>query len=66
MSYAQPTLKRDLNSMREEIVTLSGLDAGTFDVHVSAVMGTRLLQRTIEIDGMNDIELEVDARKIRN
>lgn len=62
----EPTLRRELNSSREGLVTLSGLDAGTFEVHISAGMGKLTLERKLEIDGVQDAEIEVDAREIRD
>jgi RNA polymerase sigma-70 factor (ECF subfamily) len=62
----EPTLRRELNSAREELVTLSGFDAGTFEVRISAGMGGPLLEQTIELDGVRDVELELDARKVRD
>jgi hypothetical protein len=56
-----PAYFRDLNSAGETVAVLSGLEAGTYSVSYGAIMGAGkgARDRQIELDGVNDVELEM-------
>jgi RNA polymerase sigma-70 factor (ECF subfamily) len=62
-SRGEPSYYRGINSGGEAIVVLTGLARGVFDVHVKSIMdGKQLPDRTVEVDGVNDVDLTVDLR----
>jgi hypothetical protein len=58
----QPTLQRSANSSGEDLVVLSGLEAGRYRVWVDTMMslgpGT---EREVLVDGVNDVELDPEG-----
>ncbi|MBK7645349.1 MAG: hypothetical protein IPJ19_20315 [Planctomycetes bacterium] len=54
-----PALFRDLNSNGETTAVLSGLEAGTYRVSYGAIMDGKNSERQLEIDGVSDVELEL-------
>ena len=63
-SSGVPQLLRSLNSDGESPVLLSGLEAGRYTLYMGAVMGDleRPPTREIEVDGVSDLDLELDLR----
>ncbi|MEM1452315.1 MAG: sigma-70 family RNA polymerase sigma factor [Planctomycetota bacterium] len=58
-----PKYVRGLNSNGESIVEIVGLGAGRFDLRMGAVMSIEdRVQEVIEVDGENDVELDLDLR----
>jgi hypothetical protein len=54
---------RGMNSDGEEVAVLSGLGPGRFTVNFSSVMGREAsVEKIVELDGVNDVELECDLR----
>ncbi len=54
-----PFLFRDHNSQGETIAVLSGLEAGFYSVSYGAIMEGKRSERQIEVDGVSDVELEL-------
>ena len=63
MRQEQPVYLRDINSRGEKDVVLSGLGAGSFEVRAYGNKDrSEVIRRIIELDGVNDIHLELDMR----
>jgi hypothetical protein len=56
-----------INSQREDLVVLTGISAGTYDVSVSGMLdngsdGVGRLEKSIEFDGTHDVDVDLDTR----
>lgn len=58
-----PSYDRQINSKGEAVVELAGLGPGKFEVRFDSIMQSRGgTKRSIECDGIHDVELDVDLR----
>ncbi len=59
----EPAIHRDLNSRGVAVALVPGLDAGRYRVSMSTIMGLgQGIEQDIEVDGVSDVELELDLR----
>ena len=58
-----PVYDRSINSGGEELVLVTGLGPGRYRVSMNLIMGRRSLpDQELEVDGVSDVELEMDLR----